>query len=53
MENYKFPISLNETTRATLEFTLNDAQGNDRDEIIAILEGETESDFDIVNKILK
>ena len=49
VENYKFPISLNETTRATLEFTLNDAQGNDRDEIIAILEGETESDFDIVN----
>jgi len=49
VENYQFPISLNETTRATLEFTLNEAQGNDRDEIIAILEGETESDFVIVN----
>ena len=49
VEDYKFPISLNETTRATLEFTLNEAQGNDRDEIMSILEGEAESDFDIVN----
>tara|TARA_B100001250_G_scaffold215691_1_gene185083 strand:- start:1926 stop:3188 length:1263 start_codon:yes stop_codon:yes gene_type:complete len=49
VEDYKFPISLNETTRATLEFTLNEAKGNDRDEIMSILEGEAESDFDIVN----
>ena len=49
VEDYKFPISLNETTRATLEFTLNEAKGNDRDEIMSILEGKAESDFDIVN----
>jgi len=49
VEDYKFPISLNETTRATLEFTLYEAKGNDRDEIMSILEGEAESDFDIVN----
>ena len=49
VEAYKFPISLNETTRATLEFMLNETQGNDRDEIVSILEGEKESEFDIVN----
>ena len=49
VEDYKFPISLNETTRATLEFTLYEAKGNDRDEIMSILEGKAESDFDIVN----
>ena len=49
VKEHKFPISLNETTRATLEFMLNEAQGNDRNEIIAILEGETESEFGIVN----
>lgn len=49
VKQHKFPISLNETTRATLEFMLNEAQGNDRNEIIAILEGETESEFGIVN----
>ena len=46
---YRFPISLNETTRATLEFALNEAQGNVREEIITILDGETESEFDMVN----
>jgi len=49
VEAYKFPISLNETTRATLEFALNQDQGNIRGEIIAILDGETESEFDMVN----
>ena len=49
VEAHKFPISLNETTRATLEFMLNETQGNDRDEIVSILEGEKESEFDIVN----
>jgi len=49
IEAYKFPISLNETTRATLEFALNEAQGSVKGEIKAILQGDTETEFDIVN----
>ena len=44
IEKYSFPISLNQTTRATLEFALNDANDSNAKRINSILNA-TESDL--------
>ena len=49
IQAYDFPISLNQTTRATLEFALEDANDSEKLEIRSILNG-TQSDLAITEK---
>ena len=47
LEKYSFPISLNQTTRATLEFALNDATDSNANKINSILD-ETGSELKLL-----